>query len=90
MTCSDYYPLSSAYLIQKKIIMVTQDKFEKLLLCQDILSFVVHFGALHGQPHDPSVMNLHQVIEDIYTMHQELSNATSPPFLAQFVQEIMI
>ena len=53
-------------------------------------SILVHFGALHGQPHDPSVLNLHQVIEDIYPMHQELSNATSPTFLAQFVHEIMI
>ena len=66
------------------------DKFEKLLLCRDILSSTVHFVVLCGQPHDPSLLNLHQVIEDIYPMHQELSNATSPTFLAHFILEIVI
>ena len=53
-------------------------------------SILVHFGAPHGRPHNPSSSYFHQVIEDMYPMHQELLNATSPTILAQFIQEILI
>ena len=54
---------------------------------------LVHFGPFwctSWQPHGPSVLNLYQVIKDMYPMHQELPNATSPTFLAKFAKEIMI
>ena len=44
MACTDSYPLSRVHFIQKKIILVTQDKFETLLLCHDIVNILVHFG----------------------------------------------
>ena len=44
MACTDSYRLSSVNLIQKKIIWVTQDKFEKLLKCHDMVTILVHFG----------------------------------------------
>ena len=73
-------------------MLVTQDQFEKkLLLCHgmyfDHWSFLVHFGALHERPHDTSVLDFHSV--NVST-HQELLHLTSPTFLAQFVQEILI
>ena len=51
---------------------------------------LVHFGAPHGRPHDPSPSILYEVIKDVYPTHQELQNATSPTFLAQFVQKILM
>ena len=44
MTFPDSYPLSSVHLIQNEIILVTQDKFETLLLCHDMVTILVHFG----------------------------------------------
>ena len=44
MTCTDFYPLSSVHLIQKKIILVTQDKSETLWLSHTIMTILVHFG----------------------------------------------
>ena len=63
------------------------------MLFLPLCSILVHLGALHGHPHDPHdphVLNFHQVIKDMYPTHQELSNTTSPTFLAQFIQEILI
>ena len=53
-------------------------------------SILVHFGAPHGQPHNPSPSNFYEVIKGKYHTHQELWNVTSPTLLAQFVQEILI
>ena len=44
MTCSDSNPLSSVLLIQKKIILVTQNKSETLWLSHTIMTILVHFG----------------------------------------------
>ena len=44
MTGSDSYPLSSVHLIQKWIILVIEDKFEKLFLGHAIVTILVHFG----------------------------------------------
>ena len=44
MTFPDSYPLSSVHLIQNEIILVTQDKFETLLLCHDMVTILVQFG----------------------------------------------
>ena len=44
MTGSDSYPHSSVHLVQKWIILVTQDKFETLLLCHVMMTILVHFG----------------------------------------------
>ena len=71
----------------------TEDIFKKIILGHAMVTIwihLVHFGAPHGRPHNPSSSNFHQVIKDMYPMHQELLTATSPTFLAQFVQEILI
>ena len=36
-------------------MLVTQDRFETLLLCHAMKTILVHFGAPHGRPHDPSM-----------------------------------
>ena len=36
-------------------MLVTQDRFETLLLCHAMMTILVHFGAPHGRPHDPSM-----------------------------------
>ena len=71
-------------------MLVTQDRFKTLLLCHAMVTILVPFGAPHGRPHNPSSSNFHQVIKDLYPMHQELLNATSPTILAQFIKEILI
>ena len=58
MTCSDSYPLSSVHLIQKWILLVTQEKFKILcsvMLGQPFWCILVHFSAAHVQPRDPSM-----------------------------------
>ena len=55
-----------------------------------LLSILVHFCALNGQPHSHSVLNFHQVFKDMYPTHQKLLNPTSLIFLIQFVKEILI
>ena len=44
MTSSDFYPLLSVHLTQKWIMIVTQDKFEILLLSHAMVTILVHFG----------------------------------------------
>ena len=44
MTSSDSYPFSSAHSIQKWVILVTQDKFKKILLSCAMVTIMVHFG----------------------------------------------
>ena len=70
-------------------MLVTQDRFETLLLCHAMMTILVHFSAPHGRPHHPSVMKLYEVIKDMHPMHLELSNALSSILLAQFIQEIL-
>ena len=72
MTSLDSYPSLRVRLIQNCIILVTQDKLETLLLCHAMVTILVHFGAPHGQPHDPSPSNFYEVIKDKYHTHQEL------------------
>ena len=36
-------------------MLVTQDRFKTLLLCHAMVTTLVHLGALHGRPHDPSM-----------------------------------
>ena len=75
MTCSVSYPLSSVHLMQKWIILVTQVKFEILcfgMLWKPLWCILVYFGALHGRPRDPSVLNFHEVIKNMHPTHQEL------------------
>ena len=58
MICSDFDPLLSVRLIQKLITLITQDNFETLcylLLWWAFWCTLVHFGAPHGFPHDPSI-----------------------------------
>ena len=43
MTCTVSYSLSGVHVIQKKFIIVTLDKFEKRLLCHDMVTILVHF-----------------------------------------------
>ena len=44
-TSPDSYSLSSVHLIQKWIILVTQDNFETLILCHAMVTIWVHFGS---------------------------------------------
>ena len=48
-----------------------------------IWCLLVHFGALRGPPHDPSVSKFHQVIKIMYPTHQEFISTTNPTFLDQ-------
>ena len=36
-------------------MLVTQDRFETLLLCHAMVTILIHFGAPHGRPHNPSI-----------------------------------
>ena len=36
-------------------MLVTQDRFETLLLCHAMVTILVHFGAPHGRPHHPTM-----------------------------------
>ena len=63
LTYSDSFALSSVHLSQKLITLVSQDKFE--MLCPVMVQWpfwciLVHFSALHGWPHYPTVLNFHQ------------------------------
>ena len=58
-----------------------------VLLSHGTVTILVHFGAHHGRPHHPSVLNFHQVIKNMFPTHKELLNATNPTFLSQ---EILI
>ena len=42
------------------------------LLWHAMETTLVHFGALHGRPRDPSALNFDQVIKNIHPTHQEL------------------
>ena len=42
------FPLSSVHLIQKWVILVTQDKFETLLFCHAILTIWNNFGPIQS------------------------------------------
>ena len=86
MTCSDSYTLSSVHLFKKWITLVTQDKLE--ILCSVMVQWpfwciLVHFGALRERLHHLSVLNLHQVVKNMFPTYQELLNATNSTFLSQ-------
>ena len=55
VTGTNTFPLSSVHSTQKWIMLVTQDKFETLLLNHAMVTILVHFGAPHGWPHHPSM-----------------------------------
>ena len=94
MTYSEYNLLSSAHQIQKIDEISHSGKIweTSALSCYfwPLLPILVHFCALHGQPHSLSGLNYHQVINDMYPTHQKLLNPTSPTFLAHFVTEPLI
>ena len=86
MTGFDSYTLSSVHLLWEWITFVTQDKFKTLcsvMIWRPFWCLLVHFGALRGPPHDPSVSKFHQVIKIMYPTHQEFISVTNPTFLDQ-------